>query len=141
MKQLKPTTCIGNWRFRAARVIVAAIAAISFNCGGTLAAARPVYVGTASWYGEAFRGRPTASGERFNPEDFTAAHPSLPFGSRLNVTLPSSGASIVVRVNDRMPTHTGRAVDLSRAAADALGITQAGLATVRIELLPDEPTP
>ena len=90
------------------------IAAVTFGAivlGLGSAPARPIYVGTASWYGAQFSGRPTASGERFDPNAFTAAHPFLPFGSRLRVVHEASGATTIARVNDRMPSHTGRAID------------------------------
>jgi rare lipoprotein A len=86
--------------------------------------------GLASWYGRKFHGRRTASGERFNMNDFTAAHPSLPFGTRLMVRNPANGREVAVRVNDRGP-HTGnRIIDLSRAAAKAIGLLEAGVGTV-----------
>lgn len=95
----------------------------------------PAQSGAASWYGEAFAGRPTASGEPFDPAALTAAHPSLPFGSRVRVTRPESGASIVVRINDRGPYSGGRIIDLSEAAAAALDMIEDGVAEVRVEVL------
>ena len=87
----------------------------------------------ASFYGYE-SGRTTASGERFRPSGFTAAHRTLPFGSRLHVSL--GARSVVVRVNDRGPAAwTGRCLDLSQGAAAALGLTRAGVATVRIARL------
>ena len=86
--------------------------------------------GLASWYGKKFHGRRTASGERFDMNDLTAAHPNLPFGTRLTVHNPRNGRSVTVRVNDRGP-HTGkRIIDLSRAAAKAIGLVGAGISTV-----------
>lgn len=76
----------------------------------------------ASWYGPNFHGRLTANGETFDQWALTAAHKSLPFGTRLEVTNPGTGRSVVVRVNDRGPFTPGRDIDLSRAAAEALGI-------------------
>ena len=99
------------------------------------AIAMPVQLGTASWYGEQFRGRSTASGDRFNPDLMTAAHPYLPFGTRVRVTHQHSGATVEVLINDRMPSHTQRAIDLSQAAAAQLGILEAGVAPVRVEVL------
>lgn len=97
--------------------------------------ASPVQLGTASWYGEQFRGRSTASGERFNPDLMTAAHPYLPFGTRVRVTHQHSGAMVEVVINDRMPSHNSRAIDLSQAAAGQLGIVHSGVASVRVEVL------
>jgi rare lipoprotein A len=87
---------------------------------------------SASWYGEAFRGRPTASGEPFNPDDFTAAHRSLPLGTVVTVTRVSSGATVKVRINDRGPFVGDRCIDLSMAAMGALGGLNAGVITVVI---------
>ena len=90
--------------------------------------------GVASWYGREFAGRRTASGERFDPSEYTAAHRSLPFGSRVRVT-SASGKSVVVRINDRGPFHGGRVIDLSQAAAAELGIVRAGSGRVQLALL------
>lgn len=95
-----------------------------------------VEIGIASWYGgRQVRGRQTASGERFNEEGLTAAHPSLPFDTRVRVTNLANGRSVVVRINDRNATYTGRVIDLSRRAADILGIRTAGTATVALDPL------
>ncbi|GJE76387.1 septal ring lytic transglycosylase RlpA family protein [Methylorubrum suomiense] len=75
--------------------------------------------GRASWYGSGHR---TANGERFNPNGMTAAHRSLPFGTRVRVTNRSNGRSVVVRINDRGPFVGGRVIDLARGSAKALGI-------------------
>ena len=93
--------------------------------------------GVASFYGTRFAGRPTASGETFNPSEFTAAHKTLPFGSRVRVTNPRNGNSVIVRINDRGPYVRGRVIDVSRAAAEELGMVRAGHATVQLELLED----
>ncbi|AKM11583.1 lipoprotein [Croceicoccus naphthovorans] len=89
----------------------------------------------ASWYGPKFAGRPTASGERFNPAEYTAAHRTLPFGSKVRVTSPRTGKSIVVRINDRGPFHGKRVIDLSEAAADAIGLKARGHDRVTLSLL------
>lgn len=83
---------------------------------------RRLQSGMASWYGPGFHGRKTASGERFNTNDLTAAHRFLPFGTRVKVTNASTGRSVVVRINDRGPFHGGRVIDLSRASANAIGM-------------------
>jgi rare lipoprotein A len=89
-------------------------------------------VGVASFYTEGVR---TASGERLNPNALTAAHPSLPFGTRLRITSVASGRSVVVRVNDRGPFIKGRAVDVSYSAAKELGMTERGVAKVKMEVV------
>ncbi|WP_018260672.1 septal ring lytic transglycosylase RlpA family protein [Methylobacterium sp. WSM2598] len=89
--------------------------------------------GVASWYGPGFHGRRTANGERFDTHALTAAHRFLPFGSRVRVTNNSNGRSVVVRINDRGPYVGGRVIDLSNAAARAIGVS--GVAKVRIARL------
>lgn len=91
---------------------------------------REIGRGRASWYGKPFHGRRTASGEVFNMNDLTAAHRTLPFGTRLRVLNPATGQEVVVRINDRGPFTRGRVIDLSRAAAASLGLIRAGVATV-----------
>ncbi|MEV4394410.1 septal ring lytic transglycosylase RlpA family protein [Nonomuraea sp. NPDC049607] len=86
----------------------------------------------ASYYGEP---QMTASGERFNPSAMTAAHKSLPLGSRVRVTNPRNGSSVTVRINDRGPYVGGRCLDLSTAAFDAIGSLSSGVMTVRYEVL------
>jgi rare lipoprotein A len=91
--------------------------------------------GSASWYGGKFHGRKTASGERYNQNALTAAHKSLPFGTKVRVTNESNGKSVVVRINDRGPYVGKRVIDLSRAAANAVGMVQRGVARVKMEVL------
>ncbi|WP_342597053.1 septal ring lytic transglycosylase RlpA family protein [Cyanobacterium aponinum UTEX 3222] len=91
--------------------------------------------GIASWYGPGFHGRKTASGERFNQNALTAAHRSLPFGTRVKVTNLNNGRSVVVRINDRGPFTRGRIVDLSAGAARVIGLKNSGVAPVRIQIL------
>lgn len=95
--------------------------------------------GVASWYGDAFHGRPTASGEIFDMNALTAAHTTLPLPSLVEVTNLATGQSIVVRLNDRGPFVGDRIIDLSRAAADALGVRDQGLAQVRVRWLGPAP--
>jgi rare lipoprotein A len=91
-------------------------------------------VGQASWYGPGFHGKKTASGETFNQHQLTAAHPTLPLGSRAEVTNLETGKSVTVKINDRGPFVDGRHIDLSRAAAKKIGLTpKEGLAPVKIE--------
>src|SRR4051812_11463457 len=107
------------------------VAVAALVLGGACAAisgaeAKSVQSGGASWYGPGFHGRRTASGERFNSRALTAAHRSLPFGSRVRVTNERTGRSVVVRINDRGPVVGGRVIDLSKAAAQAVGISGVG---------------
>ena len=103
--------------------------------------------GIASWYGPSFHGRPTANGERFDMNEVSAAHPTLPLPSRVRVTNLENGRQLVLRVNDRGPFVDGRLIDLSRRAAQLLGFYRKGLAKVRVEYLgldrlrPDVPLP
>ena len=98
--------------------------------------ASPTHVasqGIASFYTE---GQQTASGEKFNTHDLTAAHPTLPFGTHLRVTNVSTGRSVTVRVNDRGPYVAGRVVDVSYSAANALGMVGSGTAKVKLDVVP-----
>ena len=98
-------------------------------------APRHVEQGLASWYGPGFTGKRTASGERFVPCRRTAAHLTLPFGTRLKVTRLDNGRKVRVRVNDRGPYVDGRIIDLSRGAACALGMIRDGVVEVQIEVV------
>lgn len=93
--------------------------------------------GSASYYAARFHGQRTASGERFDNTDMTAAHRTLPFGSLVRVTNPANGRSVVVRINDRGPFTRGRMIDVSRAAAEELGLVARGHATVELALVAD----
>ena len=88
--------------------------------------------GRASWYGEQFQGRRTASGERFDSSALTAAHPSWPFGTVVRVRHVGNGREVTVRINDRGPSVKGRIIDLSQAAAKALGMVGTGHAEVEL---------
>lgn len=95
----------------------------------------PLTTGTASWYGDDFAGKPTASGEPFVPAELTAAHRSLPFGTIVQVTRLDTGAKVKVTINDRGPYSGGRLIDLSEAAAAALGMIDSGTARVKITVV------
>jgi len=106
-----------------------ALAITALVLGGALTAApaaadeiKPIQTGAASWYGPGFHGKRTANGETFNTNDLTAAHKTLPFGTKVRVTNEKTGKSVVVRINDRGPYAHGRVIDLSKAAAEAVGI-------------------
>lgn len=96
----------------------------------------PIERGIASWYGPKFHGRATASGERYNMNDLTAAHPSLPFGTRVGVRNTRTGREVVVRVNDRGPFSKNRIIDLSYAAAREVGVVGPGTASVELYIVP-----
>jgi rare lipoprotein A len=101
---------------------------------------RPFQVGEASWYGKWFNGKPTASGEPYDMNELTAAHPSLPLGTWVKVTNLRNHLWVLVRVNDRGPIVPGRIIDLSYSAAHMLNMSGRGLARVRLDLVtvPDE---
>jgi rare lipoprotein A len=126
---------------------VAAGAAL-LGCASVAEARRPARVakdveeGEASYYGAKFNGRRTASGERYDPRKLTAAHKTLPLGTRVRVTRTSGGAdgpSVEVRINDRCGCTHGRVIDLSRAAAERLHMLSSGVVAVRIDVLPSRP--
>lgn len=91
---------------------------------------RVIQSGRASWYGPGFHGRRTASGETFNTHALTAAHRTLPFGTKVRVVNKRTGKSVVVRINDRGPFAHGRVIDLSKASAQAIGISGVGSVTL-----------
>jgi rare lipoprotein A (peptidoglycan hydrolase) len=140
----------------AAATIVGAVALISVNSvaretPGPIAYASPPHLvlehaifaqaGKGSWYGRWHNGRKTASGERFNMYQMTAAHQTLPLGTIVRVTNPATGKSVKVRINDRGPYYKGRVIDLSAAAARALGISKKGTARLQIEAFASDQTP
>lgn len=94
-----------------------------------------VISGPASWYGPGFQGRRTANGERFDQNAMTAAHRTLPFGTKVKVTCRNTGRSVTVRINDRGPFTGGRVIDLSRAAASQIGLVNRGVGAVRLDVL------
>jgi rare lipoprotein A len=96
---------------------------------------RQVRGGIASWYGPGFHGRRTANGERYNQNGYTAAHKSLPFGTKVRVTNLRTGKSVMVRINDRGPFIRGRVIDLSAGAARVIGVHSSGVAPVQLEIL------
>lgn len=121
------------------------LAAVATACGASRSAeAGPdgaaaeegwTQVGVASWYGPGFHGKPTASGERYDQEGMTAAHRTLPLGTRIRVTVTATGRTTELTVNDRGPFVEGRVLDVSRAAARRLGFLERGTTRVRIEVL------
>src|SRR4051812_12604373 len=114
---------------RPSRPLAITAAVLGCALGATSVAAedaKPLQKGAASWYGPGFHGKRTANGERFDTHALTAAHRSLPFGSRVQVTNTRTGRSVVVRINDRGPYAHSRVIDLSKAAAQAVGISGVG---------------
>ena len=110
-----------------------AITAAVFGCALaaiSAADAKPLQRGAAYWYGPGFHGKRTANGERLNNRAPTAAHKTLPFGSRVRVTHERPGRSVVVRINDRGPFVAGLVIDLSKAASQAVGIEGVGRVTL-----------
>ena len=99
---------------------------------------RPYQVGTASWYGKQFEGKPTATGEPYDMHEFTAAHMTLPLGTWVKVTNLNNGNWVVVRINDRGPVVPGRIIDLSYGAARMLNFKARGLTRVRLDIIHPE---
>lgn len=95
--------------------------------------------GLAAYYSNRLNGRKTASGQIFNQNALTGAHPTLPFGTKVKVTNTKNNRSIVVRINDRGPTQANRVIDLSRAAAGKLAMRRAGLVPVKLEVVAEAP--
>lgn len=125
------------------RALVAVAIALTISAGAGVAEAHQtgaarLIAGPASWYGPGFHGRQTANGERFDQNAMTAAHKSLPFGTKLRVTNKDNGKSVVVRVNDRGPYAGGRVLDLSKGAAGKIGMLNSGVASVKIEVIGDD---
>ncbi len=124
-------------RLRAKPVMMATLFALCSIASTTVmvsdASARTVS-GVASYYGARFHGRQTANGERFNMYALTAAHKTLPFGTKVKVTNPDNGRSVVVRINDRGPFHGNRTIDLSRGAAAKIGMVEKGVGKVKMEI-------
>jgi rare lipoprotein A len=143
-----------------AALALAAIALFLAGCGGEAAAASaepvrspastpteaqpaapaggPVERGEASFYAQSLAGRPTASGEPYKPAELTAAHKTLPFGTLVEVRR-EDGRRVVVRINDRGPFRKGRVIDLSRRAAEELGMTRAGVIKVEVRVVKAAP--
>ncbi len=94
--------------------------------------------GVASYFASRYDGHPTASGERYNERRLTAAHRTLPFGTRVRVTNAANGRSVVVTIIDRGPFKRGRVIDVSKRAASELGFVREGTARVRLEVLADD---
>ena len=117
-----------------------ALAAVAMPPPAFAAPAKPfTQTGSASWYGSNFKGVKMANGRRYDPEDFTAAHRTLPLGTLIRVTRLANGRAVVVRITNRGPFVKGRIIDLSTAAARKLDMIRSGVARVRIEVIPPGP--
>ena len=114
-------------------IFVLSIATL-FSCGST-SSIRAFQSGVASWYGPGFHGKQTANGERFNQNDLTAAHKTLPFNTIVRVVNLDNGKSVNVRINDRGPYAKNRIIDLSKEAGDRVGMMSTGTANVRLFLV------
>ena len=119
-------------RLRADPIVCGALVAVCLVIPAAIAEPSYEATGQASWYGDELRGRPTANGEAFNPDGFTAAHKTLPMSSYVEVTALDTGRTILVRINDRGPYHGNRIIDLSKGAARQLGMLGHGSRLVRI---------
>lgn len=117
------------------KISVLSVLLIIFLVLPVLASEQVRQYGNASWYGRSFHGKRTASGESFDMHEFTGAHRNLPFGTMVKVKNLRNGKEVLVRVNDRGPFIKSRIIDLSRAAATALGIVSRGTARVSIEVI------
>ena len=117
-----------------ASLSVVALALAACSVTSEIAAAK-TQSGKASWYGPELQGRKTASGERFNMNTYSAAHRTYAFGTKLCVENLRNGRGVTVRVNDRGPFNRGRVVDVSREAAQSLGMIRSGTASVRVSVV------
>lgn len=108
---------------------------VAFTANSAFASDTEIQQGVASFYSDRFQGATTASGEAFDQQALTAAHPSLPFGSKVLVTRPDTGQEVEVLINDRGPFVKGRIIDLSRSAANKLGMIRRGTAPVLLTLV------
>jgi len=136
-----------TWRARCLRAAALLAALASLALPGCASHHRPTFppaivprpgtdaTGQASWYGPAYHGGRTASGEIYDQDALTAAHHDWAFGTRVRVTFLDTGRSVVVRINDRFANHKGRLIDLSRGAARAIGLIGPGTGRVRLEVL------
>ena len=144
---ISPRDLLWKGRINLPVVLVSVCAALCvLTCGGWaqvhgpgLASVPPDEVGVASWYGHPYHGRQAANGETYDMRKLTAAHRTLPFGTRVRVHNLENDRTVEVEITDRGPFVDGRLIDLSRAAAWTLGIQHAGTARVRLELLTAPP--
>ncbi|SFV55265.1 Rare lipoprotein A precursor [hydrothermal vent metagenome] len=110
---------------------------ISKKAKDSMAPASKVEIGIASYYADIFHGKPTASGELYDRDAFTAAHPTLAFGTQVRVTELKNNKSVIVTINDRGPHVKNRVIDLSYVAAKSIGLVIAGVTKVKVETISD----
>jgi len=123
---------------KSTRLLFLILLVLLASCSSNQVVRRPAgwtQTGLASWYGETFQGRQTASGEVFDYRKLTAAHRTLPFGTYVEVTSLDNGKRVVVKINDRGPFVRGRIIDLSKAAAEKIDMIREGVVKVRIRVL------
>ncbi len=128
----------GTSRVKNLLLSVSLLAGLLSACGGSKSAF--TQSGQGSYYADKFAGKPTASGTPYRPGKLTAAHNTLPFGTKIKVTNVKTGRSVKVTVNDRGPHVKGRIVDLSKKAASKIGLTEAGVAPVQLKVVKAAPT-
>lgn len=133
--EAEPTARLQSLAETVATLEEPALPAIEDTAPPASEAYEPLGEGVASYYGHELAGNRTASGERFNPQALTAAHRSLPMGTRIRVTNQANGRSVVVRINDRGPFARGRIIDVSLAAAREIAMVRSGTARVRLEIV------
>ncbi|MNS79143.1 RlpA-like protein precursor [compost metagenome] len=136
--KLAPTFVFGSFQMKRLLGLCALLSLLA-GCASTDTVDPHGYdkTGVASYYGAKHQGKRTANGERFNMNSMTAAHRQLPFGTRVKVTNLNNDKSCVVRINDRGPHTRGRLIDLSKEAAERLGMLRSGTARVRVQALDD----
>lgn len=117
-----------------ASIFISSLLALALGACGT-SKSTFTQTGQGSYYADKFRGRPTASGTPYRPSKLTAAHNTLPFGTKIRVTNTRTGRSVKVTVNDRGPHVKGRIVDLSKRAARKIGLVEAGVAPVQLKVV------
>jgi peptidoglycan lytic transglycosylase len=132
-----------NWRagFRCGSGRLSVFVRVTPGSSAGGAAPTVSHTAKASWYGPGLAGQKTTSGEPYNPEALTAASKTLPLGSVVKVTNPENGKSVKVRINDRGPFVPGRSLDLSKRAAERIGIVHRGVARVKVSKSPATPAP
>jgi len=127
---------MNGWhRLVLAGLLVSALGCSSACRHGRVPVGGVIDTGKASWYGPGFHGKRTANGERYDMDDLTAAHRTLPFGTRVKVTRRDTGQSVVVRINDRGPFVRGRIIDLSRGAARRIDLDRDGVTRVTLRIV------
>lgn len=128
-------SCSSSPRYKRGRTYTRPSQSIVQEQNDTSKSKGPVLRGVASYYSSEFHGKKTASGELYDMHDFTAAHPTLPFNTRISVTNLSNNTSVIVRINDRGPHARGRIIDVSLAAAKELGLIRTGTAEVELKIV------